>query len=188
MTNVTGAYCNADTGGDLFQRGMFLNKNVDKSSNLDLSALCVYVANHINEKLDKHGLKVPLTNSNFTCALNRLRFLNALGVNEEIETSIITRMQVGKPTKESASERFQSKYLRILEGYQKDIISLFAGDYNPDTPEQAFLSLWHHFPVRWKADLFWSAAQDANVQPIFQVQDDSEMYFNPSIESMMNFF
>lgn len=118
-------YCNKTT--DLKIRGTYLKQSVPDTLNLNLDEMVLIPYEKINEELFKVGLKVPILAINIH-ASNRVKFLNALGANAEIEEAIITSGRPGGVQERTIGKTFRERFEKRLEKYCKYPKSLYTGD------------------------------------------------------------
>lgn len=155
------AYCNTTT--DLKQRGVYLSKNVPATLNFDFSAMVNQGAAIIDGELFNALVKVPVA-VGYTNALLRLKYLNALFVNAEIEKAFSSTGAPGGSNVRTIGETFREEFWRILKTYTDNPESLFAGDDDTDAYQADYLKRASRLP--------WSYTDENSIEPQFTVEQD----------------
>jgi len=123
------AYCNITT--DLKIRGRYVNSNITPTifSDDKLNEIVAFVCDIIHAKLYKAGITtLPIVASTHPGAYRRLKHLNALGANAEIEKALRDRAYASDSTVEDVGAILESQFYALLEIYESMPASLFADD------------------------------------------------------------
>jgi len=157
------AYCNTTT--DIKTRGAYVSKNVPNTLNLDVDEFVDMIADEIDAELSSVGVIVPVNTTTFPIAGRRLKHLNALGVNAEIQDAIATSTSALMSRENvSSGSYFRKLYRSRLNLFKENPrLALFAGE-DDSLIASAFNS---NQPVRPKSSVVWSYNAENVSDPTF---------------------